>query len=182
MKVDWGYNPRVDFSAPKTFNWIPGGGLSVDHPSVDVPLLEKRIRDAIVFQLEAKGYTQMLTGTPDFYVAYQIALKEKLSVDSYRGYPLRREWGWYDRGKPVPGPGRPRPHVSDAEAGSLLLDLLDPVDSKPVWRGYAETHIDPARDRERKKIERINEAVRLLFEAFPPRRRAVPSDERDRGE
>jgi hypothetical protein len=183
MTFDWGYDPKVDFSAPKTFAWMPGPRLSVDDPRIDAPLLEKRIREAVASQLETRGYTRKLAGTPDFYVAYQVALKGKLSVKPVPSvYGFDPGWGWHHRGQFGSGPTGTGPYVKDAEAGSLILDIIEPEGSKLVWRGYIEAHIDPDRDSERKKIERINEAFRLLFEPFPPRRRAIPSERREQGD
>ncbi len=183
MTFDWGYDPKVDFSAPKTFSWMPDRRLSVDDPRIDAPLLEKRIREAVASELEARGYTRKLAGIPDFYVAYQVALKEKLRVlPNQTAYGFDPGWGWHHRGRFGSGPTGTGPYVKDAEAGSLILDMIQPEGSKLVWRGYVEAHVDPARDSERKKIERINQAFRQLFEPFPPRRRALPSEQREGGD
>jgi len=177
MTFDWGYDPKIDFSSPKSFSWMPDLSLNVDDARIDTALLEKRIREAVASELEARGYTQKLAGIPDFYVAYQVALKEKLKVSPHQSaYGFDPTWGWHHRGQFGSGPSGSGPYVKEAEAGSLILDIIQAEGSKLVWRGYVDAHIDPARDTERKKIERINEAFRLLFEPFPPRRRSAPSE------
>ena len=110
-------------------------------------------------------------------MAYQIALKAKLKVSPHQSaYGFDPTWGWHHRGQFGSGPSGSGPYVKEAEAGSLILDIIQPEGSKLVWRGYVEARINPARDSEGKKIERINEAFRLLFEPFPPRRRSAPTE------
>jgi hypothetical protein len=154
----------------KSFGWLPAPRLSVADPRIDAPLLEKRVREAVMNQLTVKGYTYKLAGVPHFYVAYEVALKKKLKVGTGAGaYGFDPGWGWHHRGRFTSRAGSPNPYVRDADAGSLALNIIEPRTEKVIWRGVAEAHIDPDRDSERKKIERINRAVQLLLERFPPK-------------
>ena len=58
MTFDWGYDPKIDFSAPKTFSWMPDLRLSVDDPRIDAALLEKRVREAVASASSGRGATR----------------------------------------------------------------------------------------------------------------------------
>jgi hypothetical protein len=172
ISLDWGYEQGADFSGMKSFGWLAGPRLTVPDPRVDAPLLEKRVREAVMNELTAKGFTHKLAGTPDFYVSYEAGLKTKLKVSAgATGYGFDPGWGWHHQGRFGSRAGGPNPHVREADAGSLALNIIEPNNQKLLWRGVAEAHIDPERDSERTKIERVNRAVRLLLERFPPKSR-----------
>jgi hypothetical protein len=181
MTFDWGYRPEVDFTAPKSFTWMLGPPLNTGDSRIDDPLLEKRIRDAVALQLQGKGYTWKLAAPADFYVAYQVVVKEKLRVtpsDSVYGFNPSTGWQWHHQVEVSSGETGGSAYVQNAGTGSLILDIMEPQGTKLVWRGVVDAHIRPDRDSEKKKIDRINEAVRRLLDPFPPRRRAVPSGRR----
>jgi hypothetical protein len=68
--LDWSYDQEADFAGLKSFGWLPAPRLSLPDPRVDAPLLEKRVRDAVMKELTGKGFTHKLAGIPDFYVSY----------------------------------------------------------------------------------------------------------------
>lgn len=170
IEVEFERSRTADFSALSTFGWLPGIGVGMTDPRVDTPLLEKRIREAILQELTVRGYEHKLAGVPDFYVAYYAALKEKLDTRSVGGaYGYDPAWGWDHESRNTSGSPYGKKIGRVYEAGSLLLDLVDPKTSKLFWRASAQTRLNLARDSERTRIERIREAVRRMLEGVPAR-------------
>ena len=62
----------------------------------------------------------------------------------------------------------PETHTYQYDEGTLLLDIVDSMTWKPVWRGSAQAEVNLDADPE-KKQERIDEAVRRILERFPPK-------------
>ena len=75
-KVGYDYDRRINFQAYRTYEWMPGdqertGDRRIDNAAVDI-----RIRLAVAAQLRLKGYSEPVSGPPDFYVAYHVGLKD----------------------------------------------------------------------------------------------------------
>ena len=62
---------------------------------VDNALVDHRIRAAVGSRLQAKGYTAPVNGTPDFYVAYHVAVKDRLKGSSNVQYKGDWAFGTY---------------------------------------------------------------------------------------
>jgi hypothetical protein len=58
-------------------------------------------------------------------------------------------------------------YVYQYEEGTLLLDIVDPGTKKLIWRGTAKTEVNAEQSPEKKEA-RINKAVHMLIEQFPP--------------
>jgi hypothetical protein len=63
-----------------------------------------------------------------------------------------------------------QPQVTEYEAGTLVVDLVDARTNRVVWRGFARDTVtleDVLNDRDR-MTQRINEAVTRMFKELPP--------------
>ncbi len=170
IRTESSSNPMASFAELKTYAWMPGWKLDSRDSRVDDALLEKRIREAIDRVLGAKGYERKLAGRPDFFVAYHVALREKLDVTTMNSvYGFDPGWGWHHRGLYGGGKTGTGPHVASYDSGSLIIDFLEAKESTLIWRGSAQTKVDPTRDKERTKIERIDAVVDLMLKRFPRR-------------
>ena len=168
IEVGSDFDPSVDFSGFRTYAWIPGPQKRTGDPRIDNPLLDKRIRRAVVAQLTAKGYTQKTSGTPDLWVAYHAAVERKMDVrtmNTYYGYG--RGWGWDYGYRQGPAYSWPETHVYHYDEGSLILDIVDPATRQLIWRGSAQAEVNRSTTAE-KRDQRLNEAVRRILEQFPP--------------
>jgi hypothetical protein len=161
ISVSYDYDPAFSFGALRTFGWLPEPGERAPGARGN-DLVSSRIRHAVETQLEAKGYRKA-DGTPDFYVAYHAAVTTRLQVDTM-----------YDPGVWGPGPraarrgwGGTRVDVREYDEGTLILDVFDAGDYRLRWRGTATAVVNAESDPQR-RTERINEAVRLILEKFPP--------------
>ncbi len=153
MTVRHDYDPDVDFSAFRTFDWMPKPETDESAKSMlSGPFLEKRIKKSVVERMSGKGYERTSTD-PDLLVAYHINFKKKADVDVYRyGYGY---WG-------------PRPiEVRRYKEGTLILDFVDPKTRQLVWRGWSISAVysdaDPAEEQ-----DNINRAVEEILKRFPP--------------
>jgi hypothetical protein len=162
-------DPGADLSRLRTYRWMPGPPLAVDDARIDAPLLEKRIREAIAAALEARGYERKLAGTVDFFIAYHVSLSEKLKVSSASTSYAGRSSEWPSALDPSPGSAV----MTTYEAGTLVIDLVDPATSRVLWRGSGQTRVDPTRDSEATKIERINRGAELILARLSPPRPAA---------
>jgi Domain of unknown function (DUF4136) len=124
MHVKTDYDRSFDFGKLRTFAFKdqdrPGGSLLRENTLVD-----KRIRDALRRDLEARGFRYAPDGGADFLVAYYARQREKVEVENVGyGLPHRWRWGW-----------GPNVWTSYYTEGSVVVDLVDPVDNQLIWRG-----------------------------------------------
>jgi hypothetical protein len=88
-------------------------------------LVDRRIREALRRDLEARGFTYAPDGQADFLVAYYARQKERVELDNVGyGMPHRWRWGW---GSDI--------WTRYYQEGSVVVDFIDPVSNQLVWRG-----------------------------------------------
>lgn len=144
----------VDFSAYRTFDWMPVPAGLYAGARVG-PTLDNRIRRAVETQLVLKGLQQVLEGQkPDLLIAYHASARETFDRAYYDSWGYGRLGRW--RGGTV---------VVDTQTeGSLVVDLIDAPQNALVWRGKASGVISNPRDAEK----RVFEAVERIFTHYPP--------------
>jgi len=163
ITVQTDYNPQTDFSTLRTFAWLPVPPAKTGDPRADSSLLAARVRRAAVADLKAKGFHEVAPNAkPDFYVAYQAAVDEKVSVRStptYYGYH-----GWWG-----PMPMGSQTTVSQYELGTLIIDVVDRERDDLVWRGSGQAKLRKNDSRSSAERDRdMNEAVKQILKGFPP--------------
>ncbi len=162
------YDPAANFSALKTYDWA-GPQPITGNPRLDSDILHTRIRNAVERELATMGYRKVTSGEPDFKVAYHVGLEDKLDVTSFTYYDY--DYPAYYHGRAGFGPSAAWPqtetHVYQYEEGTLLLDIVDPLTNKLIWRGTAKAEVDPNQSSEKKEAK-INKAVQKLLSKFPP--------------
>jgi uncharacterized protein DUF4136 len=145
--VDWDHS--ADFSRYRTFAFRRGTPARND-------LTQRRIEDMITATLQTKGLTRVADERPDLRVFTHVILSRRQRIDyTTFGYG----WRW--------GGGVTTATVTNIPVGTLIVDLVDTERREMVWRGRATDAI-PA-DRE-ERIERLQTAVNMIFEGFPPGR------------
>jgi hypothetical protein len=159
------YDPNARFDTYKTFFWIgeqPGTLPSSSQPSqpgLD-PLLARRIQSSIESHLEAKGYKKVDdVAKADFGVSFNVALREKIRVQSSPGYYGGGYWGyggWYTSS--VWG--------QSYTEGTLAIDIFDARSHLAVWHGWASKPVEESGDR----AAAVDEAVGAILAKFPPPR------------
>jgi hypothetical protein len=159
MQVSSDWDPRANFAQLRTWSWStvkqPEGGSD---PRVTT-FTHERIRAAIEEALAERGYHEIRSGTPDFFVGYQIAIERKLDVDEvYRSYGAGPYYG---------GWGGNRVYAKEYDEGTLVIDVLKSAPMSLIWRGTAQSRVHLDADPQQRE-QHIREAVDRVLERFPP--------------
>ena len=159
LTVNYDYDTAADFTAMKTFGWMPPAGNAVSDD-----LLVKRIRNAVNVQLLAKGRTEV-PENPDFLIAMQLSGKTtyggSTGVGASVGIPVGRA------GTISVGGGKSKPH--EKTEGTLVLDFMDAKTQSLVWRATATAAVAPKASPEEQQ-ERINKVIAEMLSRFPPKK------------
>jgi hypothetical protein len=127
---------------------------------LDNPLIDQRVRRAVVTTLAAKGYEKIEEGTPDFRVNFFLAVERKIESS---GSSARV--GTYGRhGGASVGTGT---QIREYKEGTLVIDVLGPGDENLLWRGSGSKRLSKQATPEQ-TTERVNKAVAAILEQFPP--------------
>lgn len=156
VKTD--FDRAIDFGRYKSFCW--------QKVETKNPLLVERIKAAVGSALAAKGWTQaeLASGCDVSIVAIEMKRDHdtlNTFYDSFGG-----DWGgWGWRGFGADGFGESTTTTETYQTGTLIVDLFDAKNKNLVWRGSAT---DTLSDKSDKNIKKLKNAVRKLFEHFPP--------------
>lgn len=158
VRVSVDYDPTEDFSTYRTFTWFPAPQHQTGDYRIDNPLLDGRIRSAVVRNLTARGFQKVEDRDPDFYVVYHLAIEQKLDVRTVnRGYI--NGWGYYT--------SWPETTVQQYDEGSLVIDIADAREKELVWRGVGVGRVR-AQSTPEQSTREVGEAVDLILAKFPP--------------
>lgn len=140
------HDDGVDFSALRTYELREGTPARRSD-------VQKLIDDSVERELQDKGL-RPAAGPPDV-VVLTYALADRHTAEELED-PVY--WEFLT--------GVTSVDAYDVEAGTLVIDLVDPATERVLWRGIAsETVTAPA-----KKVKRrIDAVVRKMFKRFPPR-------------
>jgi hypothetical protein len=167
LKVTVDFDRQSDFSRYKTYAFSPG-------TPTPVTLTNQRIEQAIEAELAAKGLTRVASN-PDLSVVYHVAVDKQTQLNT----TSIGDWGW--------GPGWGRyggweggwghwggwggfggdaiTQVQEIPVGHLMVDIGDASAKRYIWRGTAT---DTVSSNPEKNAKTIKQAVRKMFEKFPP--------------
>lgn len=166
VQVSQDYDLGKPLPVLKTYRWQSAEQAKTGDVRVDNPLLNERIRRAVDRVLAQKGFEKAAAGTPDFKVAYQFSINQKIRSDDVNtgfGFGMGSRGGF---GGIAIGTGS---NVTQHDEGLLVIDLTDSQGTL-LWRGtgtrYLPEHTNP------EKAEKIyNELVEKILEQFPPKTR-----------
>jgi hypothetical protein len=157
LAVNYDYDTAADFTALKTFSWMPPTGNAAGDD-----LLVKRIKGAVDLQLKAKGRIDV-PATPDFLIAMQLSGKTVYSgstaVGASVGIPVGRA------GTINVGGAKSKPR--EKTEGTLVLDFVDAKTQSLLWRATATAAVMPSTSPEEQQA-RINSVVAEMLKQFPP--------------
>ncbi len=141
----WGPGLRFSETA-KTYAWVPDALRASDQGRPENPRVGELIRQAIEKHLALKGYEKAAAGTPDFWIDYRVAREV--------------------RGDPYGGVG-----FSEFTEGTLALYVVNPENSKLIWRGIVKGALDPSIPLE-ERVKRLDLAVQKMLDQVPSRKAA----------
>jgi hypothetical protein len=153
------FDPAEDFSAYRTWAWLPRGFEVPASRSRVSPELDALLRGAVERELAARGYVRAAEEPPDFLVTYHL----RIELEIFHGIetPAMETVSSYHREGSFEVTAS-RPVTQFYERGTLVLDVADGRERQLVWRGIG---IRRVRNSFRSRAEAV---VADIFEAFPP--------------
>lgn len=147
------YDRSANIEAYRTFGWLPDELIEArNNPLYYNELNDKRIKNSVAEQLEARGY-QYSKENPELTIHYHIIIEDKtvMRTDPY-GYYYGPYWA------------RSEVTVFEFREGSLIIDLMDAATNNLVWRGWMNPFM--RNENPEKAEEQIKEAVLMIFTKY----------------
>lgn len=163
LKVTSDYDHQANFSNYKTFAFYNPVG---DKSSIS-ELNRNRIQNAVIAQMQAKGYTEADTSSADLLVNTITVAKEGKNVTAntdYYGYGgFYRPYGYWGGGMGM-ATSTTNYSVDKYIDGSLIIDVVDRAKRNMVWHGVGNSEIDsPLKDPD----TQIPKAIAKIMSSFP---------------
>jgi hypothetical protein len=159
MNVSSHIRSGIDFTRFRTYDWGPADALPTGDPRLDQdPFFKDHLTGAVEKQLALRGLERSDAGTPDLLIHYHASINRRFNVmgaDNQYGYcsdEQCQEW------------------VVDYEAGTLVLDFVDPRTNRVVWRAWAQDSVENSLKNPDRMEKMINQAVTRMFSLFPQTR------------
>jgi len=173
------YDREINFTRLNTFDWKSESEYSGSNGLAKNSLFEKRLKKAVEAELVAKNLSKQ-ANSPDFLIAYSVAVEDKVDVRSdrfgygygygyspgYYGFGYRSRYYGFGYGSGYYGNGGQ--YGYQYKEATLILDFIDPASNELLWRGV---YIDEIDDSGIIKEDKIHEAVKHILEKFPPESR-----------
>ena len=148
----------VDFARYRTYDWGPADALPMGDPRLDQnPFFQDRMQGAVEKQLAATGFERSTSGTPDLLIHYHASINRRIDadrVDRARGYCWDEDC---------------QAGTFEYEAGTLILDIVDPRTKRVIWRGWAQDSMEGVIDNQEWMERKVDDAVARIMERLPRR-------------
>ena len=170
-KIGYDFDRNTDFSAYHTYAWMSGDQEKTGDRRADSSAVDMRIRIAVGTQLRLKGYQTLPEGTPDFFVAYHVGLKDSspsMSTQYYSDGMAGHAFSHSADSRSASGAAPSLNETASYLTGSLLIDVIDAGTKKLVWRGTAAGEVDPGLTSQQRD-ERTKAIVHSILSHFPPK-------------
>jgi hypothetical protein len=159
------YDSDFDFSKVQRLAILP-----IDRTSAAEKLISDmqvdRINDALVAELQARGYAVVDDrSAADVYLSWHLVTREKTDIRSYNTASTYNCWRC--------GPPVADISVRQYTEGTFIVDMIDPLRSRSVWRSTIQSQLkdDPDADAVAKKRAR---AAKAVLAPFPPAPESSP--------
>ncbi len=164
IQVNTDYNPEIDFTRYRTFDWAEGSGGGADARVTE--LVDQRFRRSVEAELASRGMERVTSGQPDVYIGYQVTLDDRVDYQTVNTY-YGGAWGY--RGV-YGGAAGTRTTAREYTIGTLVIDLFDARQRELVWRGVGEAKVNQDQSRTpQESQERANQVAMQILEDFPAR-------------
>jgi hypothetical protein len=156
------YWKNENFAAYARYGWLPSDAHLRGRTQTEDHRLHDLIREAIDDRLAVRGFGRVRAEGADFLVTYHCKIDEELQADVidrvwYGGAGDEGDWEEVTR----------RIELSAFEQGSIVIDFVNPVSGKRVWRGVARGRVSPDASPEQLR-EIVDRSVREILDEFPP--------------
>jgi hypothetical protein len=160
MRVSSHVDRERDFSRYRTFDWGPADALPAGDPRLERnSFFQDHIQGAIERNMVARGFERAApAAVPDVRLHVHAVIERRVDVDrldSQAGYCGRDDC---------------RVGLSEYEAGTLVVDMIDVQTNRLVWRGWAQDSLDGVLENRDRLARKIEDAVRLMFLRLPAAR------------
>jgi hypothetical protein len=161
QKIHVTYDKDTNFTQFKTFAWGP-------HGAVAHPMLAANLVGAIEQELKARGLERVdIAQNPGLVIQVYGSVDQETSF--YSTDPLYNATGGIPPFDPsFSGPityGNFGATSVTIHKGELVVDLIDAVNKKLVWRGIAQQNL--AAHNPNKLVSQVNTAVAKMFKQYP---------------
>ena len=168
ISVNTDFNPAYDFTQFKTYRWVDDGTAPSTDTRINNDLIIDRVRSAVEANLAARGFVQADDKAADFQISWHGAIERKLRADTIDHFYSPYGYGALYRDPFWAGGSTMRTTtVREYEVGSIIIDILDPVGHRLIWRGSGSKVLSGKSNPE-KTTQKINEAVAAILKDFPP--------------
>jgi hypothetical protein len=168
------YDKDVSFTTLHTYGWRGGQRTSLTEPKLDAQSLDAAIHRAVDAQLAAKGFVPAAPGArPDFEIAYRAVVEHRQQVQQLDEMYLARtgrRWYYDPWVGDLPLYAGPSVRRYEFDEGTLILDVVDPARNELLWRGTADSVLNP-KDTAEQRAAKVDEAVTKVLQRFPPKSR-----------
>lgn len=156
MNVSSHVERGINFAQYRTYDWGPADALPTGDPRLDRdPFFKDHVQGAVEKQLAARGLQLSSSGTRDLLIHYHANVTQRINV---RG--IDRKYG-YCIGDDC------QAEVTEYEAGTLVLDIVDAHTNRLVWRGWAQNSLEGVINNRDRMERKIDEAVRRMLARLP---------------
>ncbi|HLG57594.1 MAG TPA: DUF4136 domain-containing protein [Vicinamibacterales bacterium] len=157
MRVSSHVERGRDFSQYRTFDWGPADALPTGDPRLDKdPFFQDHVEGAIEKQMAARGFERSaVADAPDVRIHYHATIDQRIAIDEVD----RRYGDCYS--------DECYPHVTDYEAGTLVVDIVDVRTNALIWRGWAQKSVEGVLGNRDRLARTIDEGVTRMFLRLP---------------
>ena len=156
MRVSAHREIGADFTQYRTYAWAPADALPTSDPRLDNnPFVKDYFEGAVERELAARGFEKAEWGTPDLLIHYHLNVRQRFYVGDSEGESP------YCEGSDCRG------RITEYEAGTFVLDIVDGYSDKLVWRGWAQTSVDGVIDNQDWLRDHIGAAVVKMLKLYP---------------
>ena len=147
---------EADFTQYRTFAWAPADALPTGDPRLDNnPFFHDYFEGAVEKQLVGRGFEQAESGTADLLLHYHANVRQRFYV------------GATDSDSPYCSGTDCDGRITEYEAGTLVLDMIDGSTNKLVWRGWAQTSVDGVIENQDRMRDHVADAVARMMRLYP---------------
>ncbi len=151
--------------ASSSYAWVPDRSGMSTNPLNNADVWRGVVRTAVDRELTSRGYRKTSMQGAGYVIAYHFVVRNGgmvTVVDNYYGYDAP--------GIRVPLDTFVKAHTPTREGeGTLVVDAVDPVAKKLLWRGWVTTHLKGLLGEERHTA--IDGLVATALKDFPARSR-----------
>jgi hypothetical protein len=153
------FDQSFDFSAVDSVAIMPIDRLEV-HGIMISDMQVERINAALAAELAGKGVTVVDDpAAADMLLSWHLVTREKTDVRSYNSMSYYNCW--------MCGPSVSDVSVRQYTEGTFIVDMIDPMRNRSVWRATIQSRLKAQPDPE-KAAENRAAAARAVFAEFPP--------------